>query len=153
MRPRLIEDACPKGVEERLASGSFDNSVRLWDCDSGEQEVLLNGHTDAVRSVAFLPRVKEDGPLILASASDDGTIRLWDCDTAECLGILLARGDAWAALRPDGRYREVGDMREALWHCAGLVRYELGELDGVMPGLRLGEHEPLIPPARLGLVG
>jgi WD40 repeat protein len=84
---------------------------------------------------------------LLVSSSVDGTIRLWHTETGECLGILLAQGDAWAALRPDGRYRAVGDMGQYLWHIAGLCRYELGELDEVFPELKLGENEPLIPSA------
>ena len=38
-----------------LASGSWDNTVRLWDVQTGEQLRTLEGHTDAVTSVAFSP--------------------------------------------------------------------------------------------------
>jgi hypothetical protein len=36
-----------------------------------------------------------------------------------------------------------GDLRQALWHSAGLVRYELGELGEGMPHLRPRDDEPL----------
>ncbi len=55
-----------------LASGSNDNTVRLWRVSDGAQLRTLEGHTDEVRSVAFSP----DGRL-LASGSRDGTVRLW----------------------------------------------------------------------------
>lgn len=66
----------------RLATGSHDNSIKLWDVESGSDsltfarfsEVLtLRGHEDAVVSVAFSP----DG-CCLASGSWDGTVKIWD---------------------------------------------------------------------------
>jgi WD40 repeat protein len=63
-----------------LASGAWDNTVRLWQisgCASASGECgrllyTLDGHTDYVTSVAFAP----DG-VWLASGSYDGTVRLW----------------------------------------------------------------------------
>ena len=57
----------------RIVSGSYDNTVRIWDTSTGEQLVVLQGHEDAVSSVAF----SADGERV-ASASRDGTIRIWD---------------------------------------------------------------------------
>ena len=60
-----------------LASGSADDTVRLWDVATGQQDGSpLTGHTDPVTSVAFSP----DGKT-LASGSADGTVRLWDVAT------------------------------------------------------------------------
>ena len=60
----------PEG--ERIASGSRDETVRLWDAASGELLRTFEGHSDDVNSVAFGP----DGERI-ASGSWDETIRLW----------------------------------------------------------------------------
>ena len=57
----------------RLASGSGDNTVRIWDAESGRELNHLEGHGDAVWSVSWSP----DGGR-LASGSDDGTVRVWD---------------------------------------------------------------------------
>src|ERR1700721_2210858 len=61
----------PDGL--RLASGSRDNTVRLWDVMSGTNTATLQGHSSNVFSVVFSP----DG-LRVASGSQDKTIRLWD---------------------------------------------------------------------------
>ena len=63
---------------QTLASGSDDNTIRLWDANTGELIETLEGHTDRVGSVAFSP----DGQ-ILASRSDDNTIRLWNPNIRE----------------------------------------------------------------------
>ena len=56
-----------------LASGGGDQTIRLWEPDTGRDLRILRGHTGPVRALAFSP----DGRL-LASGSGDATIRLWD---------------------------------------------------------------------------
>jgi serine/threonine protein kinase len=56
-----------------IASGSGDNSVRIWDAATGRQLRELKGHGDWVWSVAFSP----DGTTI-ASSSSDNSVRIWD---------------------------------------------------------------------------
>src|SRR5277367_5699949 len=56
-----------------VASGSKDQTVRLWDTATGAPRgEPLEGHSGSVMSVAFSP----DGKLV-ASGSDDETVRLW----------------------------------------------------------------------------
>jgi WD40 repeat protein len=66
----------PDGL--RLATGSRDGSVRLWDVASRSPLSTLGSHTNQVRTVAFSP----DGKW-LASGSMDRTIRIWDAIMAE----------------------------------------------------------------------
>ena len=60
----------------RLASASQDQTVKVWDAQTGQETFSLKGHTDWVCSVAFRPDGKR-----LASASQDQTVKVWDART------------------------------------------------------------------------
>jgi WD40 repeat protein len=66
-----------------LASGSSDQTARLWDAHTGQVLKILQGHTNWVLSIAFSP----DGR-ILASSSNDETIKFWDVRSGRCLKTL-----------------------------------------------------------------
>ncbi|MER6177707.1 hypothetical protein [Streptosporangium sp. NPDC001681] len=55
-----------------LATGSLDDTVRLWDVAGRNTVATLTGHTDEVWSVAFSP----DGTT-LAIGSVDHSVKLW----------------------------------------------------------------------------
>ncbi|MEU0568109.1 pentapeptide repeat-containing protein [Nonomuraea sp. NPDC005983] len=114
---------------ERLATGGDDLTVRVWGTESGELLHTHTGHARRVWSVAYSP-VSD----LLASAGDDGTVILWDGDTR--LATLLGLPEGWAALAPDGRYKVQGEVGGQFWHVIGMSRFELGELDLHLPGVR-----------------
>jgi WD40 repeat protein len=58
-----------------LASGSWDNTVKLWSVDSQKEVTTLKGHSSYVQSIAFSP----DGKY-LASGSRDNTVKLWSME-------------------------------------------------------------------------
>ena len=102
-----------------LASGSGDNTIRLWDVASrkplGEP---LSGHSDTVWTVAFSP----DGKT-LASGSADDTIRLWDVASGQPLGEPLSGhtgGVERVAFSPDGKTLASGsdDKTIRFWDVA-----------------------------------
>jgi hypothetical protein len=85
---------------KRVVTGSWDNTARIWNAQTGLAELRLEGHTRYVNDAAFSP----DGAAVV-TASDDGTARLWDARTARPLGVLRGHEDrvASAAFSADGR--------------------------------------------------
>jgi WD40 repeat protein len=63
---------------QRLASGSDDQTVKVWDTATGLETLTLTGHVGSVECIVFSP----DGHL-LASASEDGTVKVWDARPLE----------------------------------------------------------------------
>lgn len=83
-----------------LASGSYDNTIQLWNLPNGKPLRTLSGHTEKVKSVAFSP----DGQ-ILASSSVDKTINLWNIRTGELLKTFTGHSSfvLSVAFSPDGQ--------------------------------------------------
>ncbi|TPX18338.1 uncharacterized protein E0L32_011749 [Thyridium curvatum] len=64
----------------RLATGSGDNTARIWDTESGTPKYTLKGHTGWVLGVSWSP----DGARI-ATSSMDSTVKIWDPQTGKML--------------------------------------------------------------------
>jgi hypothetical protein len=74
-------------VGNKIASGSFDNTIKIWDGKSLELLKTLEGHSGWVHSVSW----NHNGSQI-ASGSHDNTIIIWDSFTGKALHTL--RGHA-----------------------------------------------------------
>ncbi|MBO3460830.1 serine/threonine protein kinase [Aetokthonos hydrillicola Thurmond2011] len=70
--PSSLEQREPRGI---LASASWDQTIKLWQINTGKEICTLSGHSNYVRSVAFSP----DGQT-LVSGSDDNTVKVWQRD-------------------------------------------------------------------------
>ena len=100
----------------RVASGSDDNTIKIWDVATGFLVQNFTGHSQDVTSVAWSP----DGSRV-ASGSSDSTIKIWDVAT----GFLVqnftghSRVVTSVAWSPDGSRVASGswDKTIKIWHC------------------------------------
>ena len=74
--PSLNVAFSPDG--RRLATGGEENTVKIWDVQTGQELHTLRGHSGDVYTVAFSP----DGRWV-ASAGEDSTVKVWDSHTGE----------------------------------------------------------------------
>ncbi|MCZ7543023.1 MAG: DnaJ domain-containing protein [Anaerolineae bacterium] len=113
----------------RLASAGFDEAVRIWDADSGEQLTVLEGHNGVVSSVAWSP----DGMYVITGNYEvildhQSAVRLWDVNNRKQLAMIPYEfGSVWSvAWSPKGMYtaNSIGHMvmiwdvvngRETFW--------------------------------------
>ena len=96
----------------RLASGSKDTDITLWDLIGEVGLFKLRGHTDQITSLHFLfapekllrDRGLGDHPGFLLSTGKDSLVKVWDISTQHCIETHVAQtnGECWSlGLSPD----------------------------------------------------
>jgi WD40 repeat protein len=99
-------------------SGSLDNTLRVWDIESGEEIQRLVGHTAEVSAVTVTP----DGKHAI-SGSDDKTLRMWDIESGEEIQRLVGHTAevSAVAVTPDGKHAITGSWDNTLmvWDIEG----------------------------------
>lgn len=98
----------------RIATGSVDGTVRIWDVESRQIVGVLEGHAGWISDVSFSP----DGRRIV-TASEDKTARIWETATFRTILILSGHTDVIyrAKFSPDGRrvVTASGDKTARVW--------------------------------------
>ncbi|KAJ5712499.1 G-protein beta WD- 40 repeats containing protein [Penicillium malachiteum] len=96
---------------KQIASGSVDETIKLWDSTTGDLQRTLEGHLDRVMTVAFSPDSKQ-----IASGSVDKTIKLWDSTTGDLQKTLEGHSSTvmTIAFSPDGKQIASGSMDETI---------------------------------------
>ena len=99
---------------KRAVSASGDNTLKVWDLETGRVLRTLEGHSHFVYGVAVTPDGKR-----AVSASADKTLKVWDLETGRALRTLEGhygpchwRGDdaGWEA----GNFRVLGQNAQGV---------------------------------------
>ena len=84
----------------RIASGSADTTIRLWDVVRGAHLNTLTGHSGSVNSVVFSP-----SGVHITSGSDDESVRVWKTRNGEHRRRQFSRGSVTSvAYSPNGKH-------------------------------------------------
>ena len=85
---------------QRAISASWDNSLKVWDLESGRELRTLAGHSNRVYGVAITP-----GGQRAISASADNTLTVWDLESGRELRTLVGHSSTVyrVAVTHDGR--------------------------------------------------
>ncbi|MBD2207657.1 hypothetical protein H6G15_34920, partial [Calothrix sp. FACHB-168] len=85
---------------QRVISGSSDNTLKIWNLQTGAKLFTLKGHSSSVNAIA----VTADGQRVI-SASDDKTLKVWNLQTGAELFTLKGHSN-WVraiAVTADGQ--------------------------------------------------
>jgi WD40 repeat protein len=107
--------------------GNEDQTLRIWEIETGNCRHILTGHKGPVLSCAFHP-----SQAIIVSGSGDQTVKFWDTTTGDCLQTWAGQNHhIWSvAFNPTGQILATGDGGGSikLWHL------ETGECYAALTG-------------------
>ena len=112
---KKVHSVAWNSVGRKLASGSVDQSARVFDVEHGVQagkEIELKGHSDSVDQVSWDPTAVDR----LATISADKSLRLWDIRAgSRCVANVAMSGENinvnW---HPDGTCLAVGNRDDVV---------------------------------------
>jgi predicted NACHT family NTPase len=102
---------------QRIVTGSYDQTAKVWETASGRELVTLKGHRAEISSVAF----SSDGQRIV-TGSGDNTAKVWEAASGRELFTLTGHNDqiCSVAFSPDGQRIVTGsyDYTAKVWDAA-----------------------------------
>ncbi|KAG2051191.1 WD40 repeat-like protein, partial [Suillus hirtellus] len=101
--------------ERRMITGSDDTTLRLWDLETGNALMKMEGHSSEVRALA----ISRDGKVI-ASSDENGEVIAWHGETGESIVQPIKahlRDITSVDFSPDGTVLAIGsyDGRVKFW--------------------------------------
>ncbi|KAG0331061.1 hypothetical protein BG000_011245 [Podila horticola] len=104
---------CLQFDDSFLITGSYDNTAKVWNIETGECLRTLTGHALCIRALHF-----DDAKLITGSM--DRTLKIWNYHTGQCIRTLQGHTDGIVTLDFDSRILASGsaDATIKIWNFA-----------------------------------
>ncbi|KAF8950371.1 hypothetical protein CPC16_004817 [Podila verticillata] len=104
---------CLQFDDSYLITGSYDNTAKVWNIETGECLRTLTGHALCIRALRF-----DEAKLITGSM--DRTIKIWNYHTGQCIRTLQGHTDTVVTLDFDSRILASGsaDSTIKIWNFA-----------------------------------
>lgn len=93
-----------------LAVASDDKTIKLWNVETGEEQLAITAHKLAINALSFSP----DGQII-ASASGDKTIKLWNVQTGEEQSTISTQKSIVSALTFSPDQQLLASINDQQW--------------------------------------
>ena len=94
---------CLQFDESILATGSYDNTIKIWDIETGQEIRTLRGHEKGIRALQF-----DDTKLI--SGSIDKSLKIWNWRTGECISTYTGHAEGVISLHFDSTILASGSV-------------------------------------------
>jgi WD40 repeat protein len=102
---------------KRIVSGGTNNTVNVWDVNTGKELGTLKGHLSAVRSVAF----SFDGRRIV-SGSLDNTIKIWNAHSGQLIKTITGHTNGIRTIGVSSNSNRIvsgSSSQTIVWDAAG----------------------------------
>ncbi|YCM43523.1 protein kinase [Verrucomicrobiaceae bacterium 227] len=111
---------------QQFATGSMDNTARIWSLTTGKPKTSPLAHSDRSSPLGMICRFSPDGTLLATGGSHDAALRLWQTDTGIPHTRPLKHDDYLTAFAfshdgktiATGTPTHDGDSTVQLWHVA-----------------------------------
>ena len=120
--------ALPAGGSNLLATGSWDHSVRVWDCVGGGVELDTYACNKVVSCLAAAPESAPGAGYLFATGHPDHLVRLWDSRTAAGQTGRMSESGRPTALP----VAHSGWVTAMAWHPSRAHMFASGSQDGTV---------------------
>jgi WD40 repeat protein len=120
---------------KRIASGSSDGTVKVWDVASAKEILTIDGHLGSLNGVAYSP----NGNWIAAAYAGGRAMKVWDATNGQPSFTVPGYAPSSVGYSPDGKRIATGnfDMTVRVYDATtGKTLLVIGEPSRPRPGVR-----------------